>query len=399
MHMKDSDIVLAAPRRTAVGAFGGAFRDVSAVDLSIAVMKSVVDQAGIDPAVIDDVIWGVAAQKLKDETNHARVASIRAGFPDTVPGVTIQRVCVSGLWAIAAGAQAIRAGDARVILAGGTESYSTAPYVLEGARWGGRLAGVSVSDPVVDGLNSPGVGPAMGMTAENLAEQYNIPREEQDELAYTSHMRACKAIQDGTFKDEIVPVPVAQKRGEAKLIDTDEGPRADTTVERLSRLPPVFKKGGTVTAGNSSSMNDASAGVLVTTAGTAREMGITPMARIVSYAMAGVDPDIMGIGPVPSSRAALDKAGCKLVDIGLIEINEAFAAQFLAVDRELHLNRNITNVHGSGISLGHPIGATGCRLTVTLLHEMARRGVDLGLVSLCGGGGIGLAMVLEQVAA
>ncbi len=397
--MKDSDIVLAAPRRTAVGAFGGAFRDVSAVDLSIAVMKSVVDQAGIDPAVIDDVIWGVAAQKLKDETNHARVASIRAGFPDTVPGVTIQRVCVSGLWAIAAGAQAIRAGDARVILAGGTESYSTAPYVLEGARWGGRLAGVSVSDPVVDGLNSPGVGPAMGMTAENLAEQYNIPREEQDELAYTSHMRACKAIQDGTFKDEIVPVPVAQKRGEAKLIDTDEGPRADTTVERLSRLPPVFKKGGTVTAGNSSSMNDASAGVLVTTAGTAREMGITPMARIVSYAMAGVDPDIMGIGPVPSSRAALDKAGCKLEDIGLIEINEAFAAQFLAVDRELHLNRNITNVHGSGISLGHPIGATGCRLTVTLLHEMARRGVDLGLVSLCGGGGIGLAMVLEQVAA
>jgi acetyl-CoA C-acetyltransferase len=239
----------------------------------------------------------------------------------------------------------------------------------------------------------------MGMTAENLAERYNIPREEQDELAYTSHMRACKAIQDGTFKDEIVPVPVAQKRGEAKLIDTDEGPRADTTVERLSRLPPVFKKGGTVTAGNSSSMNDASAGVLVTTAGTAREMGITPMARIVSYAMAGVDPDIMGIGPVPSSRAALDKAGCKLVDIGLIEINEAFAAQFLAVDRELHLNRNITNVHGSGISLGHPIGATGCRLTVTLLHEMARRGVDLGLVSLCGGGGIGLAMVLEQVAA
>jgi len=397
MEIKDNDIVISAPKRTAVGAFGGAFRTTPAVDLSIAVMQAVTGEAGLDANLIDDVIWGVAAQRTRDETNHARVAAIKAGFPDTVPGITIQRVCVSSLWAIASAAQAIRAGDAQCILAGGTESYSTQPYVTDGARWGGRLGGVETSDPVQDGLNRIGIGPPMGITAENLAEKYGISRQAQDELACTSHQRACLAVEKGVFQKEIVPVDVPVGRGKTRQILVDEGPRPGTTVEKLAKLQPVFKKGGTVTAGNSSSMNDASAGVLVTSGAMAKSAGLTPLAKIRSYAMAGVDPSIMGISPVPATLTALEKAGLGLADMGLVEVNEAFAAQYLSVEKELGLNREITNVNGSGISLGHPIGATGCRLAVTLLHEMARREVPLGLATLCGGGGIGVAMIFERL--
>lgn len=395
--MSGVDVVAAAPKRTAVGSFGGVFKNVKALDLSVAVMKAIVEEAGVDPVNIDDVIWGVAAQRTRDETNHARVAAIKAGFPFGVTGVTIQRVCVSSLWCVAQAAQAIKAGDAEVILAGGAESYSTMPYVVDGARWGGRMGGVEMSDPVVDGLHRIGVGPPMGITAENLAEKYGISREEQDELAYGSHMRACAAIKEGKFKEEIVPFPVPQRKGDPLIVDADEGPRPDTTVEKLAKLPPVFKKGGTVTAGNSSSMNDAASGLIVTTAEKAEKLGLTPMARIVSYALAGVDPDVMGIGPVPASQKALAKAGLSLSDMDLVEVNEAFAAQYLSVEKELGLNREITNVLGSGISLGHPIGATGCRMAASLLYEMRRRGNRYGLATLCGGGGIGLAMIFERL--
>jgi acetyl-CoA C-acetyltransferase len=395
--MKDTDIVLVAPKRTAIGSFGGVFRQTKAIDLSVTVMTAVVRAAGLDPALIDDVIWGVAAQRTRDETNHARVAALTAGFPETVPGLTIHRVCVSSLWSIAAGAQAIKAGDAEIILAGGTESYSTQPYVVDGARWGGRLGGVETSDPVLDGLHRLGVGPSMGLTAENLAEKYAITREEQDELACWSQARACRAVAEGVFEKEIVPVFIPQKKGEPLAVTLDEGPRPGTTMDKLAKLPPAFKPGGTVTAGNSSTMNDASAGVLVVSGAKARELGLTHMARIRSYALAGVDPAIMGLGPVPATQKALANAGLKLSDIELFEINEAFAAQYLAVEHELGLNRDITNVNGSGISLGHPIGATGCRLVTTLLHELERRGQTLGLAALCGGGGIGLAMVLERL--
>ena len=395
--MRDADIVLAAPRRTAIGSFGGVFKEIKAVDLSITVMNAVIETAGLDPAAIDDVIWGVAAQRTRDETNHARVAAIKAGFPASVPGVTIHRVCVSGMWSIVQGAQAIMAGNAEVVLAGGTESYSTQPYVVDGARWGGRLGGVETSDPVLDGLHRIGVGPPMGLTAENLAEKYGISREEQDELACLSQNRACWAVEEGRFRDEIVPVPVPGRKGQILSVDRDEGPRPGTTMEKLAKLPPVFKKGGTVTAGNSSTMNDASAGILVASGAKAGELGLKPLARIRSSALVGVDPDIMGIAPVPASRKALAKAGLTLADMQLIEINEAFAAQYLAVEKELGLDRDIVNVSGSGISLGHPIGATGCRLVVSLLHEMRRRGLELGLAALCGGGGIGLALVLESL--
>lgn len=394
--MAVNDIVLVAPRRTAVGSFGGAFRDTKGTDLSVVIMQSIIENAGIDPVVIDDVVWGVSAQRSRYETNHARVASILAGVPFTSTAITVQRVCVSGVWAIIQGAQAIKSGDADVILSGGTESMSTMPYTVDGCRWGGKLGGVELNDPLLDGLHRMGIGPSMGMTAENLAEKYKISRQEQDELAYSSQMRACRAIEAGKFKDEIVPVPVKGRKG-VVIVDTDEGPRADTTMEKLSKLKPVFKEGGTVTAGNSSSMNDASAGMLVMTEKKAAELGAKPVARVVSYALAGVDPDIMGIGPVPATQKALRKAGLKLEDIDLFEYNEAFAAQYLAVEKELKLNREITNVNGSGISIGHPIGASGARLMVSLINELGRRKARYGLASLCGGGGMGIAIIIEKI--
>jgi acetyl-CoA C-acetyltransferase len=390
------DVVITTALRTPIGSFGGMFKSMKAPQLAIPVMKAIVDKSGIDPQIIDDVIFGCAYQRVRGETNIARVAAVKAGLPITVPGVTVQRVCTSALWSIASGAQAIKAGDSQIIMAGGVESESTVPYTIDAVRWGARLGHAEINDALWDGVDCLGIGPSMGITAENLAVMYNISRQEQDELAYTSHMRAAKAIKEGRFKEEIIPVTVPQRKGQAITVDTDEGPKADTTLERLAKLPPIFKKDGTVTAGNASSMNDAAAGVLVMSLDKAKELSLTPLARIVSYAVVGVDPDIMGIGPAYASRKALEKANLKLDQMDLIECNEAFAAQYLAVEKELGLNREITNVNGSGISLGHPVGATGCRILVSLIYEMQKRNLKYGLATLCGGGGVSMAMIIER---
>jgi acetyl-CoA C-acetyltransferase len=395
--MTGEDVVITTALRTPIGSFGGMFKDLRAPKLAVPLMESIIIRSGIDPGLIDDVIWGCAYQRVQEETNIARVSAVRAGIPVTVPAVTVQRVCPSAMWAMASGAQAIRLGDAEVVLAGGVESMSTVPFTVDAIRYGSRLGHVEIHDALRDGLDRCGVGPSMGMTAENLAEKYDISRDAQDELAGESHRRAVKAITEGKFKGEITPISVPQRRSDPVIADTDEGPRSDTTPEKLARLRPVFKKDGTVTAGNASSMNDGAAGVLLMSLRKAEELGLKPMARIVSYAVAGVDPDIMGIGPVPASRQALERANLTIDDIELFEVNEAFAAQYLAVEKELNLNREITNVNGSGISLGHPVGATGCRLVVTLLYEMMKRDARRGLATLCGAGGVGMAMILERI--
>lgn len=397
MMMKGEEVLIVSALRTPIGSFGGVFREMRAPALSIPLMKAIISQSRIDPGIIDDVIWGCAYQRVQDEANIARVAAIRSGIPITVPAVTVQRVCTSAMWAVASGAQAIRLGDAQVILAGGVESMSTVPHTVDGIRWGSRLGHMEISDALWDGLTRLGVGPGMGMTAENLAEKYRIAREAQDELAYTSHMRAVKAQEEGRFKDEMIPIHVPQKKGDALTVQTDEGPRSDTNLEKLAKLKAVFKRDGTVTAGNASTMNDGAAGVLLMSRRRADELGVTPLARILSFGVAGVDPDIMGIGPVPASRQALERAGLKQGQVDLFEVNEAFAAQYLAVEKEMGLDRTVTNVNGSGISLGHPVGATGCRILVTLLHEMLKRKNRIGLAALCGGGGVGMALLVERI--
>lgn len=395
--IQGEEVFIVSALRTPIGSFGGVFKDLRAPALAIPLIKAVLSRSAIDPGIIDDVIWGCAYQRVQDETNIARVAAVRAGIPVTVPAVTVQRVCTSAMWAIASGAQAIRLGDAQVILAGGVESMSTVPHTVDGIRWGSRLGHMEISDALWDGLTRLGVGPGMGITAENLAEKYAISREAQDELAHTSHMRAVKAGEQGRFKEEIVPIHIPQKKGDALVVERDEGPRADTSLEKLAKLKPVFKKEGTVTAGNASTMNDGAAGVLLMNRRRVNELGITPLARILSFGVAGVDPDIMGISPVPAARQALDRAGLKQDQVDLFEINEAFAAQYLAVEKAMGLDRQVTNVNGSGISLGHPVGATGCRIVVTLLHEMMKRKSNFGLAGLCGGGGVGMALLLKRI--
>lgn len=394
--MKDRDVVIVSAARTAIGTYGGSFKDVRAPELTAPLMKEVIARAGIDPGFIDDIIWGCCYQRTKNETNLARVAALQAGIPVEVPAFTIHRTCTSAMQAVVSATQAIRLGDASVVLAGGTESMSTVPYTLDGLRWGLRMNHAELRDAMWDGLTQLGTGLGMGMTAERLAEKFNIAREEQDELAYTSQRRAAAAIKEGRFKDEIMPFEVPQRKGPSKIVDTDEHPRRDTTLESLAMLKPVFKKDGTVTAGNSSGINDGTAGVLVMDLGKAKELSLKPLARIVSYAVAGVDPDIMGYGPVPSTRKALAKAGLTLDNIDLIEVNEAFAAQYLAVEKELGFNREITNVNGSGIALGHPVGCTGVRILVTLLYEMKKRRLEVGLATLCSGGGMGMSLVIEN---
>jgi acetyl-CoA C-acetyltransferase len=391
-----NDVVIVAGCRTPIGKLGGVFKNVSALDLTIPVMKELVKRAGIDAGVIEDVIWGSNYQRTNGENNIARVAAVKSGLPVTVPGITIHRNCTSSMSSVQMAYYQIKCGDADVIMAGGTDSMSNAQYTIDKMRYGANIGHAEIRDSMWDSLTNLGIGPAMGITAENLAVKYNISREEQDELALTSQQRAAQAIDAGRFKEEIVPVEV-RGRKKSEIIDTDEHPRRDTTKESLASLKPSFKEGGTVTAGNASGINDGSAGVIVMSAKKAKELGVPVLAKIVSTATTGVEPEIMGIGPVSASARALEKAGLALKDMELIEVNEAFAAQYLACEKALGLDRKITNVNGSGVSLGHPVGASGARLIVTLIHEMKRRNAARGLATLCAGGGMGTAVVLQRM--
>ena len=393
----DTDaVVIIGACRTPIGTFGGAFKDVSAVELGTIAVREAVRRAGVRPDQVDEVILGCILQAGQG-MNPARQAAIRAGLPQSVPAHTVNKVCGSGLKAVMLAAQAVRCADAEVVVAGGTESMSRAPFLLPGARWGERLGhGKALDHMIHEGLTDAFDDVHMGITAENVVDRYGISREDQDRFAAESQARAEAAIKEGRFKDEIVPVPVPGKKGET-LVDTDEHPRAGTTAESLSRLKPAFKPGGSVTAGNASGINDGAAAVVVTTADRARSLGAKPMARIVSYASAAVDPKIMGIGPVPAVRKALEKASLSTDQIDLYELNEAFAAQSLAVLRDLDLDPSRVNVNGGAIALGHPIGASGARILVTLLYALRARDKRLGLASLCIGGGQGVAMVIERL--
>jgi acetyl-CoA C-acetyltransferase len=388
------DVVIVGATRTPIGTFGGSLRDVKAIELSQFIIESVIKRTGIEKNVVDQVILGNCFEPI--DHNIARIGLVKAGLPVETTAFHIVATCGSGMQAIMSGVQSIRDNNADCVIAGGAESMSTAPYLLPTARWGFRLQHHLAVDMIWRSMQEHPIGGGMGLTAENLAEQYNIPREEQDAFALRSQQNAGRAIREGRFKDEISPVPIPQRKGEPKMYDTDEHPKPDMTMEKLAALPPAFKKGGTVTAGNACGINDAAAAVILMTTEKARELGLRPMARIVSYAVAGVDPAYMGIGPVPATRKALKRANLNLDDIELIEINEAFAAQYLACERDMGWNRDIVNVNGSGISLGHPVGCTGARLVVTLLYEMEKRNLHRGLATLCAGGGQGFSTIIER---
>ncbi|MFP6569385.1 MAG: thiolase family protein [Dehalococcoidia bacterium] len=392
-----TDVVIVSGARTAVGRFGGAFKEVQASDLGATAIKAAVERSGIDPSDVDEVILGNVLQAA--ETGYAaRRAMIKAGLADTVPAMTVNRACSSGLEAINFAVMAIMTGQAEVIVAGGTESMSTAPYLARGIRFDGpRMGDFEMTDSVTMGLACPIYDYHMGVTAENVAERYEVSRDVQDELAVSSHARAITAQENGYFDAQIVPFEVPRRRGDPVSVATDEHPRPDTTIESLSGLRPVFKKDGTVTAGNSAGINDAAAAVVVMSAERAAAEGITPRLKWVGRGVSGVDPSVMGIGPVPSTRKLLEKTGMTIKDIDQIELNEAFAAQAAYVIRELDLDPEKTNVNGSGISLGHPIGATGAIMTVKLMEEMTRRDQQMGLVTMCVGGGQGVSTIFERI--
>ncbi|QOS97225.1 thiolase family protein [Brevibacterium sp. JNUCC-42] len=387
-------IVIVAAKRTPIGTFGGMFQDVSARKLAELTIRDIMDTTGIDPAQIDEVILGNCIQRT-DEPNIARTALLDAGLPHQVTGLTVQRQCSSGMQAIVSGLQQIALGDSEVVIAGGVESMSRAPYVLKQARFGKRLMHGEMTDALWELLTDPHHDILMGETAERLVDLYGISREEQDEIAYLSHHKAAQATKEGRFQNEIIPIVLSKKK-QTVTLTTDEHIRPDITPEALAKLKPTFRDEGTVTAGNASGLNDGASAVLLMKESKAKSLGLTALGRIVSYAWAGVEPDLMGYGPVPATHKALKKAGLRLQDMQLIEVNEAFAAQYLAVEKLLELDRTITNVNGSGISLGHPVGSTGCRLIVTLLHEMKRRQLHRGLATLCVGGGLGMSMILER---
>ena len=390
------DVVIVAATRTAIGAFQGALANVSAVELGSIVIRALLEKTGLDPASVDEVILGQVLTAGCGQ-NPARQSAINAGLPHSVPALTVNNLCGSGLKTVTMAAQAIRCGDADVIIAGGTESMSLAPYVLAKARTGLRMGHAQLADSLLqDGLLDAFNDYHMGITAENLVDCYNLTREEQDNYAARSQRLACAAIEAGRFCDEITPVAIPQRKGEPLLFATDEQPRAQTSAESLATLKPAFKKDGSVTAGNSSTINDGAAAVLLMSAAKAKALGLPVMATIQSYASAGVDPQIMGIGPVPASNKCLEKAGWSLADLDLIEANEAFAAQALSVGKELGWDIDKVNVNGGAIALGHPIGASGCRVLVSLLHEMIRRDAKKGLATLCIGGGQGVALALSR---
>jgi acetyl-CoA C-acetyltransferase len=394
---KDFQAVILSACRTPIGAFGGALKDASAVDLGAMAIREAVARAGVPPADIGDAVMGCVLQ-AGNGMNVARQAALKAGLPVEVPAETVNRVCGSGLQAVVHAVEALRVGYVDAVVAGGTESMSNAPYLLKGARWGYRMGNAEAIDSMLhEGLTCAIGLTHMGITAEEVAARYGVSRADQDAFAAESQARAVRAIAEGRFKDEIVPVPIPQRKGDPVLVDTDEYPRAGTTVEKLGALKPAFKKDGTVTAGNASGINDGAAALVVTTARKAQALGRTPLARILAYASTGVDPTIMGIGPVSAVRKALDRAGLTAGDIDLFELNEAFAAQSVAVARELGLDPAKVNVNGGAIALGHPIGASGARLLTTLVYALRARGLKRGVASLCIGGGMGIAMVVEAL--
>ena len=391
-----TEVVVVSAKRTAVGKFGGAFKTVSPVELGQVAVRGSLADANLDANLVDEVILGNVLGAGQGQ-NVARQVSIAAGIPETVPAFTINKVCGSGLKSVVLAAQSILAGDNDIVVAGGTENMSMAPYVLEGHRWGQRMGNGQVIDTMLkDGLTDAFNGIHMGETAENIVEKYAISREDQDQLAANSQNKAEAAINTGKFSDEIQAVSVPQRRGDDIIVDQDEYPRAGVTADSLSKLRPAFRKDGTVTAASSSGINDGAAAIVLMSKAKAEELGLEPLATIKSYASAGVDPKIMGTGPIPATKKALEKADVSIDDIGLIEANEAFSAQALCVVRGLEMNMDKVNVNGGAIAIGHPIGASGARILVTLLHEMKRREEKLGLATLCIGGGQGISMIVER---
>ena len=414
------DVVIVSACRTAIGAFGGTLRDSNAVIIGSATMKAAVQRAGIDPALIDDIRFGCCIEPT-DACNISRVSALTAGLPETVPAVTINRVCISGMEAVISGMAMIQAGMADVILAGGVEHMSGVPYTVPSARWGCRLQDQAFVDAMIHALHcgshflpNPEEGPVnadepplryfkgkpyiMGHTAEFVAQHLNISREEMDIVALRSNNEVERATNDGSFKEEIVPMEIPQRKKAPVIFDKDEHFRPGLTLEYLQKLSPAFvPKTGKVTPGNSSGINDGSAALIIMSAEKARDLGLTPLAKIKAVGKGGCHPSVMGLSPVPAVNQLMQNSGLQITDFDLVEINEAFAAQYIACERELGLNRDITNVNGSGIGLGHPVGATGARIIVTLLHAMKNRNKNLGLATLCGGGGVAMACALEMI--
>ncbi|HYK71935.1 MAG TPA: acetyl-CoA C-acetyltransferase [Pseudoneobacillus sp.] len=393
--MTQTEVVIVSAVRTAIGNFNGSLKNISAPELGSIVIKGALEKAGLKPEQVDEIILGNVLQAGLGQ-NPARQAAIKAGIPESASSMTINKVCGSGLKAVHLATQAILAGDAEIVVAGGMENMSQAPYLLKNARDGFKMGDQKLIDTMVaDGLTCAFNDYHMGITAENLCDKYELTREEQDQFAAWSQEKAVKAIAEGRFQDEIIPVVIPQRKGDPIVFAQDEYPKAGTTAEKLAGLRPAFKKDGSVTAGNASGINDGAAVVVVMSKAKAQELGLTPLVTIKANASAGVDPSIMGIGPVPAVRKALEKAGTSLEEIELIEANEAFAAQSLAVDRDLQFNKEILNVNGGAIALGHPIGASGARILVTLIHEMKKRNAAKGLATLCIGGGQGVATIVE----
>ena len=391
------EVVIVSAVRTAIGSFGGSLKDIPAAELGSIVIKEAVNRAGIKPELVEEVVMGNVIQAGQGQ-NVARQAAVKAGLPVEVPAMTINKVCGSGLRCVALAAQMIKAGDCDVVIAGGMENMSAAPYAMPGARWGqrmgdGKMVDTMIKDALWDAFNDY----HMGVTAENIAKQWGLTREMQDEFAVNSQLKAEKAIKEGKFVDEIVPVVIPQRKGEPKVFEQDEFPRFGSTIEKMAKLRPAFIKDGTVTAANASGINDGAAAFVVMSAEKAAELGIKPMAKIVSYGSKGLDPAIMGYGPFHATKKALEVAGLTVEDMDLIEANEAFASQSLAVAKDLNFDMEKVNVNGGAIALGHPVGASGARILVTLLHEMEKRDAKKGLATLCIGGGMGTALVVERV--
>jgi acetyl-CoA C-acetyltransferase len=394
---RDFEVVILGACRTPIGSFGGALKDIPAAALGAVVVREAICRARVPPADVGDVVLGCVLQ-AGNGMNVARQAALKAGLPNEVPGETVNRVCGSGLQAVVHAVEAIRVGYVDTMVAGGTESMSSAPYLLKGARWGYRMGnGEAIDSMLSEGLMCAIGGCHMGNTAEEVASRYRISRADQDAFAAESQRRALQAIQNGSFKAEIVPVPIPQRKGDPIAMDTDEYPRPGTTVEKLGALKPAFKKDGTVTAGNASGINDGAAAVVVTTGEKARKVGTPPLGRILAYVSTGVDPKVMGIGPIPAVQKVLQRADLEIDDVDLFELNEAFAAQSLAVARELKIDPEKINVNGGAIALGHPIGASGARVLTTLLYALKARKKRYGVAALCIGGGMGIAMAVQAL--